>query len=594
MQDIRAIGLFAFSCLIAALTQTLPVWLSVFALASIVLRFWRNLKIPTVLLYSLIVLGFSYLGWEAPRFWHRNTLAGAFVISTIFYILAPAHKNRVMRFHAGLYALLTSVLVVPRETYPLPIYLLLTLLVSMSLIYHHAPTHSTFSLLSIARTIGRLALPISLLMVPVYHFFPEIDVPRAKSSSTGIANELEPGRIAALALSDRLAFRVKFLTDFPDVRNLYWRTDVFEASKGLRWTPLSDPKVLLVDYKEPKESIRYQLILDSQLNGLIPTLDLTSSLKTQDSFESTYKPKTQLYRSLSSYIEAGAELTDIYPSEKPDYPPVLPESERVKTYVENLKNKSSKDQIQFLLDEFQSFRYTLEPGVLESQDPLGEFLFETKKGYCEHFAGSFASLLRMAGTPARVVVGFAGGMRLGNSTYLQVTNRSAHAWTEVWYDGFWHRIDPAAYARGAGQTFEEQSSLASLITAWIGFTIESISTWIKDWAEDIGLIWVGIGILAVGLLSLQVYRVTHRTNILPKWEKKMRSYLNRLESRGYAPLAGETVARFLERLDPELKPLAKLYNVRKYAEDETQTEALEKCLREAQSKIRKYPRIKAS
>src|SRR5690606_36582226 len=78
-------------------------------------------------------------------------------------------------------------------------------------------------------------------------------------------------------------------------------------------------------------------------------------------------------------------------------------------------------------------------------DAVDEFLFETRKGFCEHFASSFAVLMRAAGIPARVVVGYQGGQYHPDEGYLIVRQYDAHAWTEVWLPGRgWLRVDPTA------------------------------------------------------------------------------------------------------------------------------------------------------
>ena len=92
----------------------------------------------------------------------------------------------------------------------------------------------------------------------------------------------------------------------------------------------------------------------------------------------------------------------------------------------------------------QPFVYTLTPPLLR-QDPMDEFLFNTRRGFCEHYAGSFAYLMRAAGVPARVVTGYQGGEVNPVGNYLIVRQSDAHAWVEVWLEGRgWVRIDPTA------------------------------------------------------------------------------------------------------------------------------------------------------
>jgi transglutaminase-like putative cysteine protease len=95
----------------------------------------------------------------------------------------------------------------------------------------------------------------------------------------------------------------------------------------------------------------------------------------------------------------------------------------------------------FLRDE-SLFEYStdVEPG--HSDDALEEFLRDTRRGYCEQFAGSYAAMARSVGLPARVAVGFTPGNRDENGVF-HVTNKEAHAWPEVWFDGIgWMPFEP--------------------------------------------------------------------------------------------------------------------------------------------------------
>jgi transglutaminase-like putative cysteine protease len=92
----------------------------------------------------------------------------------------------------------------------------------------------------------------------------------------------------------------------------------------------------------------------------------------------------------------------------------------------------------------EKFYYTLEPPPLGLHS-VDEFLFETRRGFCEHYASAFAVLMRAAGIPARVVTGYQGGQVNPFGSYLIVRQADAHAWTEVWLpDEGWVRVDPTA------------------------------------------------------------------------------------------------------------------------------------------------------
>ena len=92
----------------------------------------------------------------------------------------------------------------------------------------------------------------------------------------------------------------------------------------------------------------------------------------------------------------------------------------------------------------QLFFYTLVPPEL-GRYPVDEFLFETRRGFCEHYASAFVFVMRAAGVPARVVTGYQGGEMNPLGDYLIVRQSEAHAWAEVWLEGQgWRRVDPTA------------------------------------------------------------------------------------------------------------------------------------------------------
>jgi transglutaminase-like putative cysteine protease len=105
------------------------------------------------------------------------------------------------------------------------------------------------------------------------------------------------------------------------------------------------------------------------------------------------------------------------------------------------------------------FRYNESPPRIK-RSPLVAFVTRTKVGYCQHFAGAMAAMLRMLGIPARVAVGFTSGTR--SEDRWVVTDHDAHAWVEVWFSGHgWIPFDPTP---GRG-TFGGDYSFASDSTA---------------------------------------------------------------------------------------------------------------------------------
>ena len=91
------------------------------------------------------------------------------------------------------------------------------------------------------------------------------------------------------------------------------------------------------------------------------------------------------------------------------------------------------------------FFYTLTPGLLPKEGALDYFLFKSRHGFCEHYAAAFSTLMRAAGLPARIVVGYQGGEYNGWGGHYTVRQSDAHAWSEVWVTGKgWQREDPTA------------------------------------------------------------------------------------------------------------------------------------------------------
>lgn len=98
------------------------------------------------------------------------------------------------------------------------------------------------------------------------------------------------------------------------------------------------------------------------------------------------------------------------------------------------------------LDLFHNggFVYDLDAPPL-GRDSVDDFLFDTKTGFCEHYASAFTFLMRAAGIPARVVIGYQGGYWNDFAKYLLIRQSDAHAWSEVWLAGRgWVRVDPTA------------------------------------------------------------------------------------------------------------------------------------------------------
>jgi hypothetical protein len=119
---------------------------------------------------------------------------------------------------------------------------------------------------------------------------------------------------------------------------------------------------------------------------------------------------------------------------------------RARELAQSWRNQSPAQIVNTALRHFnqENFSYTLEPPLL-GVNSVDEFLFDTRQGFCEHYASAFVFLMRAAGVPARVVTGYLGGEFNNVGNYYIIRQSDAHAWAEVWLAGQgWVRVDPTA------------------------------------------------------------------------------------------------------------------------------------------------------
>jgi hypothetical protein len=151
----------------------------------------------------------------------------------------------------------------------------------------------------------------------------------------------------------------------------------------------------------------------------------------------------------------------------------------------------------YLLDGGR-FRYTTNPPQV-GPFPLVDFLLGDHAGDCQHFAGAAALLLRLAGVPARVVVGFALGVPEPGGRY-NVRDTDAHAWIEVYFQGYgWVAFNPTPPAAGQAAIPRQLDPLAPATTSG-GHDAH---------AGPEGLGWLTVGAILAALATAGI-RVTRR------------------------------------------------------------------------------------
>ncbi len=315
---------------------------------------------------------------------------------------------------------------------------------------------STKKTLQLSSSLLLFSIPV---MIVLFVFFPRVAGPLWKmpqdthSAKTGISDKMSPGSISRLSQSNALAFRIEFLDGIPSNENLYWRGPVLWHTDGRTWSrDQAIAKSKMVNDLKSEKITNYYITLEATNKPWLYALDTVvksnSGIITQDAQLITSKPilKRKRYRASSStqlsIVETNEEMLNKALQ--------LPEKSHPKTKA--LANSwietglSKKQIINRALSIFseQAFYYTLQPPLL-NQDPVDEFLFDTKQGFCEHYASAFVVLMRAAGIPARIVTGYQGATKNPMGNHYNVYQRDAHAWAEVYFsEQGWIRIDPTS------------------------------------------------------------------------------------------------------------------------------------------------------
>ena len=313
------------------------------------------------------------------------------------------------------------------------------------------------------RYAGRIlaqAIPIALVF---WLLFPRFSAPLwhlpddGQSAESGLSDTMSPGDITELALSDEVAFRVRFAESPPPPNERYWRGPVMHDFDGHTWTrsrrqhfgaaaPQPQPQGQAYRYTLSLEPNRHNWIfaLDWPTHWDLPHGALTSdyTLVRPDPVSSPIDVTATSYTNIQ-YPEG---LDNSWRRRDVRLPPNR--NPRTIQMAQSLRSAHPDDlqYVRAILDMFsrQAFYYTLTPPKL-SDDSVDEFLFETKRGFCGHYASAFAMLMRAAGIPARVVTGYQGGTFNRFANYWIVRQSDAHAWDEIWIDGHgWLRIDPTS------------------------------------------------------------------------------------------------------------------------------------------------------
>ncbi len=461
------------SLILIAQMAFIPVLLSIIFAISI-LCIWIYLKrqqpfpkIGTFLL-TVLALGSIYLSYQS----FIGVEAGVAVLSTFLFAKSLESKNRrdlIILFNFALFVAASSFLY--SQSFGMAIVIVLCLISCLIGLYRiqtsefeQEPTTQRAALQQDAKHVAKFilyAIPFFLLL---FIFFPRlpplwhIPIPENKGV-TGIRDSMSPGDIAELSQSSALAFRIiGDVSKLPPRSELYWRALVLDEYDGQRWTSSFVNQQPLM--RQPMDSSPVPVGWNYQYLAADPSVFWIMGLEKSIPVERRYYNRQDwsiVPRRLTQRVEpiplqwmgtqydpqaVGQYLARINTQVQRRLDP------QAQQLAQRLYTQSAEDPrryVQNILNWYQqnNFVYTLKPGQL-GQNRIDEFLFNSRQGFCEHYASSFVMLMRYVGIPARVVTGYQGGELAPDRKSWEVRQLDAHAWTEVWLDQKWQRFDPTA------------------------------------------------------------------------------------------------------------------------------------------------------
>ncbi len=491
---------------------SMPWWVSGFCLAS----------------WTFLFLSPRY-GWSMPGTWARRALALALALAVVYRFrgmashLAPVsllstmaclkltevrnHRDRMATVFMTYFLAVSSLL--SSKSLQLALYMTGSLvLTSAVLITINHPGGRLKPHLRLAARIMVQALPVALLL---FVAFPRLSGGlwgRAwDQGSTGLSDTLVMGAFSNLAENDDPAFRVEFDGEPPPRQDRYWRALVLSRFDGRAWSapavvppmlqPVTGARALSYSVTLEPHGERWLMALDAPARapeGSVLRSDFTLAANAR--IQETLRYRATSFLSSAKRVEKRGPFLFLQ----------LPTrgNPRSRALAEDWARRAASpgQVVDMALSYFRDneFLYTLAPGTLPD-DPVDAFLFDTRQGFCEHFASSFAFLMRAAGVPCRIVLGYLGAQKNPFGDYFIVRQSDAHAWTEVWLDGQgWVRVDPVAAVAPQRMNRDVRDLMGrevfSLVYRWIrlgplakpladfGFAWDILNTRWQEWVMD--------------------------------------------------------------------------------------------------------------
>jgi protein-glutamine gamma-glutamyltransferase len=604
--------LAAMAFVIAPHALRMPLWVTGVCAAAGAWRWWiarRAWRTPPWWAMALIAVAVTAgARLEYGRLFGREV--GVMLLIAMLCLKVLEMRNRrdaIIAIFMGFFLAMTNFLY--SQTILMGAYMFVCVIVFVATLVGYNRVGSEATLKERLRPAVLLTVQAIPLMLVLFFLFPRLSgplwrMPGEQGASTGLNDEMTPGDIGKLSKSTAVAFRVDFDGPVPQNDDLYWRGPVLSLHMGRTWRamsrlPLADSGAVEIEpFSAP---IKYRVTLQPHNKPWLFALDMPVALPTDAFFLHDYQLRARsIVAALKSYevasalrFRAGQSLSD---RERRENTAVSPRSNpRSVAYARELKEKfpDSRLLIDHLFQRYnREFEYTLEPPKL-SEHPVDEFLFDSKKGFCEHYASSFVFVLRAAGIPSRVVTGYQGGEVNPITRQLVVRQSEAHAWAEVWLDDQgWSRADPTfavspvrinrglSDALGPQDMFDTMAGYDKLgILRQIAFSWDAMNNqwnqWVvgfnqdrqkfamssvfnvqeADWRDLAKALLVGV-LLAGGGIAIWILLRAYRTReppLIAAWNR----LCEKLAKAGIARAPNEGPMDFLHRIEREQPALAK-------------------------------------
>lgn len=619
---------FCFLCSIAPHFRNIPLWVSAIVIVSLGWRCLQNLdklrEMPTWVVIPLVLFGGIGVFAEYWTIVGRDAGLALLTVMTSFKFLESKRHRDLLILVFLCYFLIATHFLFSQSIFTAGLMFAALVVITATLITINQRDDriDIKQLLTSSARLVALSVPLMLIL---FVLVPRVPGPLWGISSeqrggvTGLSDHMSPGQISNLIRSNKVAFRVDFEDKVPAQNLLYWRGPVMAKYNGSRWYRARRQVLNRFNLTVTEPAIKYTVTLEPNGENWLLALDMPTklvpdSVMTEDfQLISTKKINDLLRYSMESRLayQVGENESLAYLGLTLEFPANRnPETISLgKSLAERFdRNEDIIDAVLAMFRE-QEYFYTLRPPAL-GDDSVDEFLFGTRRGFCEHYAGSFALLMRAAGIPARVVTGYQGGEYNNVGNYLIVRQSDAHAWTEVWLENKgWVRIDPTAAVspsrieQGLDDALSDDESIfriqnrnplfGNLLYNWDNLQhswndwvinydnrkqrnfLSKLELGIENWSDMVfALVFLLLGV--TGLYWL-IVRYRERPPKPEAYEILFKRVLKKLSKRGFQKRPSEDTRAFLERVADrgflqreQLADIVELYNRIKYGrQDDT-------------------------